>query len=694
MVVADAEKIKILQTDEWKVWVGEKGAGAKRWAEIEAFRSGEKPPDANIRNFRADVHIRQLIAEFIRPDHHRRAADVIAQYEVDLGLFAFGDEMLRDAIASVCVGHGLRTHELEDDEQYPDLNQIQGEDVNLRFIAIMLRLGDLLDMSNDRACPWLMNAASPLPSTSYAHWTQYQCIKKKVTSPEKITISARPRNQNEHRVLQDWCQWIEDEVTAARTIMASSARHSNWKAPEARLGGTSPTIRIKPAEGADYFPSEWKLELDNDAIFQRLIYDVYDQPETFIRELIQNALDATRCQAYADLKAEGIEPPEYPTQIDDERRKNYPIRITLKETEVANELSGETTAAYLLSVEDCGIGMDREIIERYFLQIGRTYYDTEEFRRKFGFVPTSRFGLGFLSVFAVSELVTVETYKPSSDAEQKPLRLTLTGPKSYLLTEWGTREASGTRIEVLLQEPLREPLGELVSSWCKRVEFPIIVNALDQTTEITSEGREEFEIDVPDPSLRGTRFRIRSFPTDVPGIEGDLFIFARIDSAGEEDWTRLDYAKYTLPSTYPQFKGVAFPDRLICAHGIRSEEGSGGQPSARIDVRRRHPLTLNREGSVRHSLFADPDLASRWEEIVRDHLSTSHLANGEDGWQYKQELIKIFPLDFWEAVPETLRVYINGEPKLLSLLERGNSADHERGRDALSSDLQKTNLRK
>ena len=212
MVVPDAEKIKILQSDEWKVWVGDKGAGAKRWAEIEAFRNGEEPPDASIRNFRADVHVRQLIAEFVRPDHHRRAADVIAQHEVDLGLFAFRDPMLREAIASVCVGHGLRTHELEDDERYPDLNQIQGEDVNLRFIAIMLRLGDLLDMSYDRACPWLMNAASPLPSTSYAHWTQYQCIKQRVTSPEKIKISARPKIQKEHRVLQDWCQWIEDEV--------------------------------------------------------------------------------------------------------------------------------------------------------------------------------------------------------------------------------------------------------------------------------------------------------------------------------------------------------------------------------------------------------------------------------------------------------------------------------------------------
>ena len=44
--------------------------------------------DEAIRRFRADVHFRQLIAEFVRPNHHRRAADVIAPSLVESnGLF-------------------------------------------------------------------------------------------------------------------------------------------------------------------------------------------------------------------------------------------------------------------------------------------------------------------------------------------------------------------------------------------------------------------------------------------------------------------------------------------------------------------------------------------------------------------------------------------------------------------------------
>ena len=105
----------------------------------------------------------------------------------------------------------------------------------------------------------------------------------------------------------------------------------------------------------------------------------------------------------------------------------YPVRIALKEVPFTNPLSGEEEARPLLAVEDTGIGMDKEIIRRYFLQVGRSFYTTDEFRRSFRFVPTSRFGIGFLSVFAVSDRVSVDTYKPTSPTHDGPIRLVLAG---------------------------------------------------------------------------------------------------------------------------------------------------------------------------------------------------------------------------------------------------------------------------
>lgn len=68
---------------------------------------------------------------------------ISSQHQAVLGRFAFDDLVLQRTIADVCVAHGLRTHELEDQERFPDRRDIRSDAVNVRLIAILLRLGDL-----------------------------------------------------------------------------------------------------------------------------------------------------------------------------------------------------------------------------------------------------------------------------------------------------------------------------------------------------------------------------------------------------------------------------------------------------------------------------------------------------------------------------------------------------------------------
>lgn len=679
MVVAEKEKLEILSSDAWRKWTTD-GGGAKRWLEIQNLRQSKKPADEVVRNYLADLQTRFLVAEFVRRVHHLRAAKVIEQHQSMLGRFAFDNPMLQNTIADVCVAHGLRQHELEDNVRYPERRDIDGQTVNVRLIAILLRLGDLLDVSHDRACPLLLNAASPLPADSLAHWNQYRRITHRLTSPDSIEITAECHTQEEHRVLQDWCQWIVEEVNNAKVLMIHAARHSDWQPPEVGFDGADPTIDIHPAPTASYFPSKWTFELDHEAVFQRLIYDVYDSPASFIRELIQNALDANRCQMYADLLAEHIEPPAYPTQVQEERRQRYPVRISLGTKEVENSLSGEVETKQVLTVEDCGIGMDKDIIQRYFLQVGRSYYITDEFRRKYRFIPTSRFGVGFLSVFAVSDNVTVETHKPTSPANDGPLRLTLTGPRNYLLTEHSDHHANGTRIEILLREPMQQgELTKLVDGWCRRVEFPVIVDDMGMNTTITAERPEQFVYEIPDVTEEGAKLAVRAFPINRPGIEGEFYVFVRINNKGES-WTDRYWAMNEYPKMHPQAVQPELPESITCIHGIVTEISSRlpigyiSPMRIRLDYRSNdHELPISRNAITRRSNVLDnydSALVSRLEELLSAHLNNSSCAISQEGWKYKQSLIEYFPLPtFWAAFPQTIRYFQNGEPYLASLNE-------------------------
>lgn len=389
--------------------------------------------------------------------------------------------------------------------------------------------------------------------------------------------------------------------------------------------------------------------------------------------MIQNALDATRCQLYYDLAQAGVVPPEYPTQVDEARRFNYPLRIVLTSKEMTNELSGEKEMRQVFTIADCGIGMDREIIERYFLQIGRSFYTTDEFRRAFRFAPTSRFGVGFLSVFAVSDQVTVDTFKPTSPQRGGPVRLTLTGPRNYLLTEVGQRRSNGTSIEVVLREPLESSrLTNLVRSLCKRVEFPIRVNDLGVETVITAERPEQFTYEMPDVTKPEAKFVVRAFPVNRPGIEGELYVLAYTDGQGER-WDRRDWADHTYPQQHPRAAAPPFPENLTCVHGVTLNEGAylRGGFSQRIDYRARgKEITLSRGQLHFHGAIVriDPEIVSRWTEILTEHLASSRHATSPDGWRYKQRLAKSFPFaNFWAGVPKAVRVFIKGKSRHVSL---------------------------
>jgi molecular chaperone HtpG len=671
MVVPDTEKTKILGSEEWKAWV-EVGDPQLRYRKIEELRNGAEPSDPDVRHFLADRQLRFLIADFVRRTHHDRSQRVVDDLSDLLGSPDLGDNQLRRTIGDVCAGHGLDRAALEDEVRYPDRRNLLGEEVNVRLVAILLRIADLLDMSEDRACPLAMQAASPLPTDSIAHWTKYERIADRLVAPDEIRLRVECQTQDEHRFFEDWCQWLVDEVASAAVAVPRLHRHSGWRPPTTTMSGPNPTIVIVPARTARYIPRDWKMELDPQMVFERLVRDVYPEPHAFLRELVQNALDATRCRLYEDLRSSGDSAPADPTSVAQAMRFALPIRVDLRWVEVENELSGLRESRQELSVEDRGIGMDEEIITRYLLQVGRSYYATPQFVRRYNFTPTSRFGVGFLSVFADSDHVLVETYRPSS-AGAAPISLLLTGPRQYILTERGDRNEAGTLIKVRLRSPM-EP-GELTSiirRWCKRVEFPIVVDDMGSVTTIEAEEPEDFLAE--EAEVDGSRFFIRYFPVNANAVHGEIYIFAAEDSEGET-WVSGPWAHSGYLDQHPTARVPSVPPNLICLGGIAISE-SPAYPqsmSSRIDYRGQVELpTLGRSIQQGHRA-RQPWNEAVWNELRRvidDHLATTARAQGNRSFLYRQRLESQFEFpDYWESVPGLVRYWAHGRETLASIRE-------------------------
>src|SRR5256885_4455304 len=125
-----------------------------------------------------------------------------------------------------------------------------------------------------------------------------------------------------------------------------------------------------------------------------------------------------------------------------------------------------------------------------------------------------------------STLFPYTTLFRSGSGAKEETRITLTGPRAYLLREKGQRGSRGTTVSVRLKKPLSVDLLERkVREWCKRVEFPIRLILSGREQVITHETSDKFvgsRVHVSDPEIT---FLVRAIPFEKGAVRGELYVF-------------------------------------------------------------------------------------------------------------------------------------------------------------------------
>ena len=167
--------------------------------------------------------------------------------------------------------------------------------------------------------------------------------------------------------------------------------------------------------------SAFEIGIEFDSILRAISKQIYETPHAFLRENVQNAIDAVRIQAWRDGKDAGD--PEYTIEVD---------------------VDGER-----VSVRDRGIGMSRKDLQRFFWTMGSSGKRDEEAKAA-GCV--GMFGIGGFANFGVCDRLVVT----SRDAESTA------GTATSLSAEEIAR--AGTRIPkvTIAESNAADPRGTLV----------------------------------------------------------------------------------------------------------------------------------------------------------------------------------------------------------------------------------------
>ncbi len=352
------------------------------------------------------------------------------------------DAIPESCILAVCQAHGESPEELL---MKADLRYLYADDTDPLFCAILLRLGDLLDFDDTRAPKVLYDNAVCNNEGSQAEWDKHMASVgfRYPASPsvDDLPFKAECFNPGVEHAVREFLDWIDEEL--GKCIRLQKYCNTDWQ----RNFPFPRAVLRKEIISHGYMSGDFCLTMDQTQILKLLTGEnLYDNADVFVRELLQNAIDATllRGEMDSDFVPEDS-------------------RIDLWEWSDEN-------GDIWFRIDDQGTGMTLGMLQRYFLKVGNSYYTSKELKRDLwdhkqtdNYHGISRFGIGFLSSFLCGDYAEVSTLyfypeknrreESSFEASQRlkyGLRLQITGLSGYYVLKNQARQH-------LLKEPLPAP---------------------------------------------------------------------------------------------------------------------------------------------------------------------------------------------------------------------------------------------
>lgn len=330
-----------------------------------------------------------------RTNHHLYAYRPIKHFFEKYMQMLVERRRLEKCIIFVSEAHGRSIEELYNDNDFRKIETIEGQVLRYGLLAILLRIGDLMDLEEQRVCEFNMhmNLEYYNNPVSLVHNRRHLDDITYNYSPSKITVSVLTDGREKYKVWSQWLEYLDEEIMYANThylIGENSDFFRNYKLPE--------VIKcVKPSENAKFAVEEIRFQVDDTgALWDIITKSVYTNEFYYIRELIQNAIDATLLKIYLDDK-ENIE-----YQSPRSWHCNDKVMIAYSQKEGT------------LWVEDHGTGMNENELSNYLFKTANSGYKYMK-KREFMFPAIAKFGIGFVACLTKADKIQILTRTQSDN---------------------------------------------------------------------------------------------------------------------------------------------------------------------------------------------------------------------------------------------------------------------------------------
>lgn len=410
MVVSSEKLIEALESNEFLDFFKEvqedKKNGLHEFAIQFSIQDRKIKYNATELNLEYHDGIKFILAEFFRRTHSDRSKEIITNPNGELKLSSprgVIPQRIFKILADICSSH---TKNFDDVMKLPFSEVgIDIENSHPRFISCLLRIGDLLDLDNNRFSEVMLRTLSKIPIDTLNHKAKHLSIESFRVDNEIIDVRAKCFDYDTANVTQHWFNYLNSEI---------SQQMINWnKIVPIKELGYLPTIGKLQVELSNYEyidgKKKPKFSVDTDKAMELLRgAGIYEGAYQCIREVLQNAVDATLLRIWLEYKDEKDFDLSSPNSNDFIRAKdNFPIIININEKSVNGE-----DKIWEFDITDKGTG-----ISNYDLGFLMNTGSSSKNRKRVNLIdemplwirPSGVFGIGFQSIFMLTEQVTLET---------------------------------------------------------------------------------------------------------------------------------------------------------------------------------------------------------------------------------------------------------------------------------------------
>lgn len=501
------------------------------------------------------VHVRNAVTLLIAEYYRRQHAETSGSYVKDMGSmfhldFSFNNliqERLIQLLGDIICLHTQSGRKILDLDYRT--NGFNADYAHPRFIAQMLRMGDLLDADNNRFNSTNEFVFGEIPDSSKSHWEKHKSARHILITPDIIEYRADCESEQVYRETRNFLSWLKEEVEFWAL---------NWKSiMPANINGSAPKLGkcelllngVPDIQGL----SDLQFSISPEKAFEVIEgADIYDDKAVFLREIIQNALDACKLQLWRDL-LEG----RYKSWIDKNIKNVKELQPFEIEKGVFNNYGIEVNLYdydndhIKIVVKDNGIGLSVEQLKK-ICNVGVSYLDDKKRKAEIESMPlwlrpTAGFGIGLQSVFLVAN--EFEIFSKAAGEEGIYAKVTSRRRNGYVQVSRSDKlRSQGTEVHVVVPRNLDinvetskyikteyDPFSnkenviyykiwDMLHTTIEKTYFPVTVSFNDVTNTIQAESFEELK----------------------KSISNERYMFRMLPEYGMEIWDKQTYTKFYI----------------------------------------------------------------------------------------------------------------------------------------------------